>query len=592
MRLEAPEAGFAPTRGPGSVPPSVGYLLNRDTGWLTRFAWFMRPTNQTLVGLSLCRFPGDTCHQSRSWWVPGPLPTVFRVLSEMTPHGETDSVLDADGSVQHGCECDAESQPSCLSHCNVSSPITWQSSTVQETMANYDISVQSGSSVTLTQLTLSRQFPRSKTDDVPAPVHVGGTKQLFVDTLLLDTIAPNAGSSPAITCHAPGSGSDCAEHLHMHQPARARGATNAPLINPDAPWEVALGNPRLNAYNSVLWDEDRGLFRVWYELMAPLPLPDLYSYIGYAEVSADLQEVTKPLLHQLEVNGSTANNFLAGLSVNSSSSGAKFSREGVSVWKDPFRTLGGEFVSQANGPHGLVFSTSPDGVSNWTDVDATCPGATDSQTVVFWDEPRLCYSLYTRWRNETGWHPGSKTDPARGVRRLNSPDGAGKGALTEWVDEAVVLYPDSVDDSSHRVWPLADVVGERPLGYYGALVMVYEGLYLMFPQRFWHWAEYMYPSGKPSVGEQAPVMMDIGLATSRDGKIATSDAFPICVLSVSLTPKASLLQESPSNTREAARRLWGRARSARGLRARSGCFRSRPFIRRPVTSSCGTGART
>ena len=69
-----------------------------------------------------------------------------------------------------------------------------------------------------------------------------------------------------------------------------------------------------------------------------------------------------------------------------------------------------------------------------------------------------------------------------------------------------------------RFFPLADVVGERPLGYYGALVMVYEGLYLMFPQRFWHWAEYMYPSGKPSVGEQAPVMMDIGLATSRDGK--------------------------------------------------------------------------
>ena len=91
---------------------------------------------------------------------------------------------------------------------------------------------------------------------------------------------------------------------------------------PDAPFEVALGNPRLNAYNTVLWDEDRGLFRVWYELMAPLPLPDLYSYIGYAEVSADLQEVTKPLLHQLEVIGSTANNFLAGLSVNSSSSGA------------------------------------------------------------------------------------------------------------------------------------------------------------------------------------------------------------------------------------------------------------------------------
>ena len=159
MELHAPSPGLTATTGPASVPPSVGYLLNRDTGWLTRFAWFERPdTNQTVVGLSLCRFPGDHCHASRSWWVAGGLPTRFHALSQMTADGETDSVLSPSGKVQYGCDCDAADQPLCLRQCNSSSPIQWQSSSTQETYANYDISVQSGSDATLSELTLSRQF--------------------------------------------------------------------------------------------------------------------------------------------------------------------------------------------------------------------------------------------------------------------------------------------------------------------------------------------------------------------------------------------------------------------------------------------------
>ena len=90
---------------------------------------------------------------------------------------------------------------------------------------------------------------------------------------------------------------------------------------------------------------------------------------------------------------------------------------------------------------------------------------------------RKCYSLYTRWRNES--HPVPNTDPARGIRRLNSPDGAGSGALTVWVDEAIVMYPDAVDKTVHPVSPLPDVRGELPLGYYGGMVFLWEGVYFM-----------------------------------------------------------------------------------------------------------------
>ena len=159
MNLQAPSHGLTPTAGPKSVPPSVGYLLNRDTGWLTRFAWFERPdTNQTIVGLSLCRFPGDHCHASKSLWVAGGLPARYQALSQMAAGGETDSVLSPSGTVQYGCDCDAADQPQCLRHCNSSSPIQWRSSSTQETYANYDISVQSGSDAILSELTLSRQF--------------------------------------------------------------------------------------------------------------------------------------------------------------------------------------------------------------------------------------------------------------------------------------------------------------------------------------------------------------------------------------------------------------------------------------------------
>jgi hypothetical protein len=90
--------------------------------------------------------------------VAGGLPTRFHALSQMTADGETDSVLSPSGKVQYGCDCDAADQPLCLRQCNSSSPIQWQSSSTQETYANYDISVQSGSDATLSELTLSRQF--------------------------------------------------------------------------------------------------------------------------------------------------------------------------------------------------------------------------------------------------------------------------------------------------------------------------------------------------------------------------------------------------------------------------------------------------
>lgn len=362
----------------------------------------------------------------------------------------------------------------------------------------------------------------------PQPTPIGSIKQLLVDGTLFESILVGNRSSGTVPA-------DSNALFEMHTPVRARGSTSEPLLSPDATWELALGNPRLELYASVLWDDELGLWRVWYDTMGPQPIPDDYSHMQYAEISADLLSVTKPLLHQVEVHGSTANNLLAFPQLQrccfSSNCGARgchnYTREGFSVWRDPNRTFGGQFLSQASAD-GLVTSVSEDGI-HWADVEMHYTpnttinhttwkyGAADTQTIVFWDTPRQCYSLYTRCRS---CKPSSSsrsgfmdtTDPTRGVRRLSSNN------LTVWTDETPVLYPDEVDRHVHLVTPMPGLEGELPLGYYGAMVFLYHGVYFMFPQRFWHWTGFMYPSGEPAKGEQGPAMMDVGLAYSRDGQ--------------------------------------------------------------------------
>ena len=93
-------------------------------------------------------------------------------------------------------------------------------------------------------------------------------------------------------------------------------------------------------------------------------------------------------------------------------------------WRDPLRSLGGEFVSQAilsskmNGSvTGLAFSTSDDGVHGWRDVALSEEGPFDTQSVAMFDEMRKeCEPPRYRWH--LGCILQDASDVVVGRRRL------------------------------------------------------------------------------------------------------------------------------------------------------------------------------
>ena len=230
------------------------------------------------------------------------------------------------------------------------------------------------------------------------------------------------------------------------------------------------------------------------------------------------------------MNGSRANNIIAGLSSEN--------REGASVWYDPHASLGGSFVSQADGGHhgvgpggillgNLGFGVSADG-TNWSKAVAWCAspqplgslpppppppphlhpsrwvagdcyevqpsgqrgGGCDTQTSVFWDHRLSQYAMYTR---NLVSPPGGGF---RSVRRLQA-ETLRPGNLSEFEGEEQVLQPDAVDNSSHP-GPCSNTTKgfgtlcSSPFGYYGAPVWQYPqvsdgGIYFAFAHRYWHW---------------------------------------------------------------------------------------------------------
>ena len=207
-----------------------------------------------------------------------------------------------------------------------------------------------------------------------AVVDIGDQKQLLVDEHLLASV-------------------DGAEFV-MHTPElQQRGM--APLLKPDAPWEKDA-HMFINLYASVLprqIDAPDSEFMIWYEMLSGKQAGqerERTGVVAYAEIGPNLTAaaVTKPILRQHTwgapgVPATDENNFLAGLSAGWNFSTG--SREGCSVWRDPLRSLGGEFVSQAilsskmNGSvTGLAFSTSDDGVHGWRDVALSEEGPFDT----------------------------------------------------------------------------------------------------------------------------------------------------------------------------------------------------------------------
>ncbi len=347
-----------------------------------------------------------------------------------------------------------------------------------------------------------------------APVEIGGAKQLLgVDDSLLESV-----SGATFELHPP----------QLHDLGKE------PLLRPDSPWELR-DKMAMGLYCSVLAKRDGSGFQAWYELSSGAfdsrvnpELSEQHGIVAYAEISADLGNVTKPVLHQHRfLNGSSANNYLGGLS--DGWQGSEGAREGCSVWHDPKATLGGQFVSQSKlakgSEYGLAFSVSPDGITGWRDVMRVEYSPFDTQTVGTWDALSQRYAFYTRGcTHDTA---AEKVLGFRCVRRISTC--AGKGiadnlhSLANCTEQSISMQTDAVDNGTHT--PEDNTCSKGECG--SALLVDYVCMAcaddiptFMFPQRTWHWSARKYPATEKTGPEDhmfAPGIIDVGLAVSRDG---------------------------------------------------------------------------
>ena len=319
--------------------------------------------------------------------------------------------------------------------------------------------------------------------DAAGPIDIGSRKQLFVDHRL---IAQSRGIA-----------------LTMNLPTKM----NQPVLASDKPWEGEPG-AMIDCYSSVLKDGDK--IRIWGAGKPMLPVRlradgPVVGLLKYAE-SKDGIRFTKPDLDVIAYDEAKA-----GVD--------KRARTGwASVWIDPKAPPSQRYKSQAKifPPDGQAAEfhiySSPDGYS-WTLLANPPIGTCDTQSIIFWDESRQRYRLYTRE------NPGSGTPARRRVVRLLESTN-----LLHWENEIVVMDADDVDNATCKT-----PTPQPPVDYYGATVFKYpddgpESPYLMIAHAFWHWQrrpEHMraggYDDHKFRFEVLAPATLDDRLCVSRDG---------------------------------------------------------------------------
>jgi len=316
-----------------------------------------------------------------------------------------------------------------------------------------------------------------------APIDVGMRKQLFIDDKFI--------------AHSQGI------ELTMNPPAR----TNQPVLASDMPWD---GEEKANIgwYSSIIKDGDK--IRIWGSGKGILPVrktPDgpVVSLFSYAE-STDGIHFTKPDPALVAYDKSTAE------------IGKHLNIHGVSVWIDPKAPPSQRYKSQAkyNTADGTIagfhFCSSPDGY-NWTYLSTLNVGDVDTQSIVFWDNAKQRYVMYTR-DNPGGGMPIRR----RVVRYVESAD------LVHWEKEVYVMDADVVDDSIYNT-----PTPQPPVDYYGATVFKYpdnspDSVYIMMAHAYWHWQgrpveqqQGGYEHHKFSHAVLAPAKIDVRLCAGRDG---------------------------------------------------------------------------
>lgn len=273
-------------------------------------------------------------------------------------------------------------------------------------------------------------------------------------------------------------------HRQLHQPVRHPAN---PVLRAEHPWE-----DRVSLYGTVRREPADGLFRMWYltgparegfvQVRRRRALANI-TLLGYAE-SDDGVHWRKPWLHQLDYEGSTANNLIdvgrtncEGFAVLRDDRDPDPERRYKALyWEhggvDTFMEWQGRTIWGSGEGDGMWMSFSPDG-RRWTN----CPenpviaqGSDTTQSLV-WDARLGRYVVYGRF--------GAG---GRRVARAESADGV------HFTAPALVFAPDEADEEGTQ--------------FYGMPLGLYEGVYLGMV--------WIYREGVDGT-------IDTALACSRDG---------------------------------------------------------------------------
>ncbi len=217
-----------------------------------------------------------------------------------------------------------------------------------------------------------------------------------------------------------------------------------PVIVPERPWESHF----INAYST--WFEDEGRVRLYYEAYSEYGKGDFSARLCYAE-SVDGLHWERPSLGLVEFDGSRDNNI-----VYAEENSGGLSPHGAHVHKDPSAPAPERYkmvfcASDREGAY-VAGAVSPDGI-HWTPLEQpVLRWASDTQTVVFWDEAHSHYKGYFR-----GWPTSSLWSGRRTVDHAVTED------FRKWPQPRICMVTDANDPpgtdiytNSAQPWPGAE----------------------------------------------------------------------------------------------------------------------------------------
>jgi hypothetical protein len=277
--------------------------------------------------------------------------------------------------------------------------------------------------------------------EAQSPFDVGNRSQLFVDQVLV-----RSTENVAFTLH----------------PAKKH--PKNPLLQADQPWE----GWRLEIYGSVLYDDQEGIFKMWYIGEAPDYFPH---YATLYATSRDGLTWEKPLVGPLPCPQAAEHNAVADACLLASVIKDKAD-------PDPARRYKMICWIQEP-PYGYHTLVSPDGLhwSRWS-REPICPGG--DVITGFFDRSRGLYVAFPKINARVRGHD------RRCFWRITSPD------FVTWSPPQLVFAPDLRDDAGslariEEVRPLLDVPDDPTLmrtEFYGVGIYQAESCTLAFPWVF------------------------------------------------------------------------------------------------------------